>query len=52
MNEPQEVYFDEYCCTCEYGERDECKDPCNECLDYPVNIDSHKPVYWKEKEVN
>lgn len=44
------VYFDEYCKTCKYEKTDESDDICNDCLDEPVNEDSHKPVNWKEKE--
>lgn len=45
------VKFDDWCDSCKYCEADPDKDdnPCNECLTEPVNIDSHKPVRWKEK---
>lgn len=42
------VQFDQYCTTCKYCELPESEDPCNECLTEPVNLYSHKPVYWKE----
>ena len=45
----KEVYFDQYCNTCEYEKLEESEDPCNECLNEPVNVYSHKPVNWKEK---
>ena len=45
----KEVYFGEYCKNCKYWEKKETDDPCDECLDNPVNLYSHKPVYWKEK---
>ena len=45
----QEVYFYEYCKTCEYYDKPMEEEPCNECLDNPVNLYSHKPVNWKEK---
>ena len=46
----KEVYFDKYCETCKFKERREDEDPCDECLAETVNLYSHKPVYWKEKE--
>lgn len=45
-----EVYFHEYCKTCKYKEVKDVKEPCNECLSNPVNIDSHKPVKWEAKD--
>ena len=45
----KEVYFHEYCKTCRYQSVDDAKDPCNECLSEPVNLNSHKPVGWEEK---
>lgn len=49
-NDYKEVYFSQYCKTCEYQKREEYEDPCDECLNEPVNVNSHKPVNWKEKE--
>ena len=51
MNEEKEVYFDMYCKQCEYFDLSEDKDPCDECLDNPSNINSHKPVKFKAKVV-
>ena len=48
--EYKEVYFNEYCETCEYADVDDVEDPCNECLSEPCNLHSHKPVNYKEKE--
>lgn len=45
----KEVYFNVYCQTCEYEKTDEHDDPCNECLCYGSNENSHKPVKWTEK---
>lgn len=45
----KEVYFDEYCKTCANEKKKEDEEPCDECLSEPVNLDSHKPVRWKEK---
>lgn len=47
--EYKEVYFGEYCKTCKYVKLEETDKPCEECLNNPVNLHSHKPVKWKEK---
>ena len=49
-NEYQEVYFHLYCEKCEYKGLDSVEEPCNHCLDNPINIRSHKPVDFKEKD--
>lgn len=46
----KEVHFDEYCKTCKYKDLKEVKDPCNECLEHPMNLYTHKPVGWKEMD--
>lgn len=46
----KEVYFSDYCSLCGYEDTDEGDDPCNDCLNNPMNAYSHKPVYWKEKK--
>lgn len=45
----KEVYFDEYCKKCKYEVLKEEEEPCYECLLYPVNQYSHKPVKYEEK---
>lgn len=45
----KEVYFGEYCKTCKHEKVSEQDDPCYDCLNNPVNEDSHKPVRWEEK---
>ena len=45
----QEVYFCDYCKTCKYYDCAMEEEPCNECLDNPVNLYSHKPVKFEEK---
>lgn len=50
MDGYKEVYFDRYCKTCKNEKLEENRDPCNECLDYGCNTDSHKPVKWEEKK--
>ena len=46
----KEVYFDQYCKTCEFWNTKDVEDPCNECLGEPCNLHTHKPVKYKEKE--
>lgn len=46
----KEVYFNKYCESCKHKELPKKNDPCHECLNNPVNLYSHKPVNWKEKE--
>lgn len=45
----KEVYFDQYCPTCKARDTPE-EDPCRECLTYPSNVESHKPVNWRPAE--
>ena len=45
-----EVNFKYYCKLCKYENLEETKDPCNDCLDHPSNINSRKPIRFKEKE--
>ena len=49
MNETKEVRYDLWCSRCKNSELDESKDPCWYCLDEPVNVDSHKPLYFEEE---
>jgi len=46
----KEVYFDKYCKTCKHEKEKGYETPCEECLDNPTNLYSHKPVNWEEKE--
>lgn len=50
MNDTKEVYFDMYCRKCKYESKSESDDPCWDCLKHGWNVDSHKPVYFKEKD--
>lgn len=50
VGDNKEVFFDVYCPTCKYKDRPESANPCWDCLDEPVNVDSHKPKYWEEKD--
>lgn len=49
VNQYKEVDFSQYCKTCEFERVPEDGNPCDECLESPVNLYSHKPVKWKEK---
>jgi len=46
----KEVYYDQYCSRCLHRELEEDDEPCRDCLDEPVNVYSHKPVYWEENK--
>ena len=50
VGKEREVRFDIYCKNCLYRDKNEEDDPCDECLENPVNAYSHKPVYYKEEE--
>lgn len=53
MNHPEtykEVYFGEYCQTCKHEKKSETDEPCDDCLNEPVNLYSHKPIKWEEKD--
>ena len=46
----KEVYFNEYCSKCEHEKKAENESPCDDCLEYPSNTYSHKPVRFEPKE--
>ena len=46
----KEVYYDQYCSRCLHRELEEDDEPCRDCLDEPVNVYSHTPVYWEENK--
>lgn len=46
----KEVYYDQYCSRCVHRELEEDDEPCRDCLDEPVNVYSHKPIYWEENK--
>lgn len=49
-NQYRFVDFKKYCETCKHKKLKENLDPCCECLDECVNVDSEKPVYYEEAE--
>lgn len=46
----KEVYFHKYCKSCKHAKMEETDCPCNECMGETVNLNSHKPVHYEEKE--
>jgi hypothetical protein len=50
LNEYDEVAFSEYCLRCKHKDVNHWEDPCNECLNNPINLNSRKPVNFEEKE--
>ena len=44
------VDFNKYCETCKHKGVAEPEDPCNECLENPMNLFSHKPIKWEENK--
>lgn len=46
----KEVYYDQYCESCKHHSASEDESPCCDCLNEPVNTNSHKPVYWEESK--
>lgn len=49
VSEYKEVDFHKYCKTCKYSKNKDTDEPCDECLENPVNTNSHRPVFWKHK---
>ena len=41
------VDFYKYCSTCKHYEKRMDEDPCDECLENPVNLHSQKPVKYE-----
>lgn len=46
----QLVEFDQYCKTCQHEKLAESDSPCDECLEHPVNTESHKPVCYEGRD--
>lgn len=42
------VNYNKYCPTCAYVDLEDYKDPCNDCLNNPVNTNSQKPINYKK----
>lgn len=50
MENFKEVYFDMYCKSCKYQEKEEDQSPCYECLEVPARENSHKPIKYEERK--
>ena len=50
MTEEKEVYFSEYCPRCKHEDVEESDpyQPCNDCLNEPFGMNSHKPAKFEE----
>lgn len=46
----KEVDFKTYCQTCKYKDLRETDDPCSECMDNSLNLESRKPIKWEDKD--
>lgn len=46
----KEVDFKTYCATCKFKKLEQEDTPCDECLEHPVNLHSHKPVKYIKTE--
>lgn len=46
----KEVYFDKYCYKCKHSDKKENEEPCDDCLEEPFMVNSHKPSKFEEKE--
>lgn len=44
------VEFDKFCETCKYKDIKQDEEPCNECLENPVNEHSIKPIKYEKQE--
>ena len=50
IGEQKEVFFHLYCTHCKHKDESDDSDVCNDCLDTPTNVYSHKPINFKDKE--
>ena len=50
MNRSHEkiVDFKFFCKLCQHKNKTEWDEPCDSCLEHPVNVESHKPLYFKD----
>lgn len=49
QNSPMMVRYDLWCSKCKNKDVKENDDPCEECLDHPVNDSTERPIHFKEK---
>lgn len=48
----KEVHYHDYCNKCKHEKVKDTDDPCNECLENPINLYSSKPINFEEKDKN
>lgn len=49
MDRSHEHFANFYLCNyCIHKSKKESEEPCNDCLDYPVNVDSRRPIHFKD----
>lgn len=48
----KEVYFHKYCEKCKHKKLADNESPCGECLNEPLNWNTHKPVKYEEKSIH
>lgn len=46
-NEEKLVEFEKWCPACVYEQLSESESPCFECLEDPVNVNSHRPTRFE-----
>lgn len=44
------VKYEDWCKLCKHKDVDEKDDPCDSCLEQPINTDSRKPVLYEERD--
>lgn len=44
------VEYERFCTKCKHEAVDANEEPCEECLSNPVNLHSHKPVKFEERD--
>lgn len=43
------VDFGKYCTQCKHENKEDCKEPCNECLENPVRSGTEVPIKFEKK---
>ena len=43
------ITYNDYCKSCKHEKLEENEPPCDECLEHPVNLNSHKPINYEDK---
>lgn len=49
MNRHEKIVdFARYCKLCDHWALKDFEEPCNDCLDNPTNLESKRPIHFKE----